>query len=210
MPTPPEAGISVGPSFTPSTNSGTSNNSQNNNSNGITSSGITANAYSLDATIMKVKETSVRFHLYITQTEVMNPNYCLILEITSIRITVKVSTCIILLLVILGNISNTNVKGSTNLNNNLNSSSLILTAGKVQDMKFTISNNNDFPLTNAVASIASESDDLKIVGDSLWSISSFAPHSRHEFITKIYASTSLIACTCIVLSNAAIYFWWAI
>ena len=60
-------------------------------------------------------------------------------------------------------------------------------------MKFTVSNNNDFPLTNAVASIASESDDLKIVGDSLWSISSFAPHSRHEFITKIYASTSLIA-----------------
>ena len=77
-------------------------------------------------------------------------------------------------------------------------------------MKFTISNNNDFPLTNAVASIASESDDLKIVGDSLWSISSFAPHSRHEFITKIYASTSLIARTCIVLSNVAIYFWRAI
>ncbi|HEY7082116.1 MAG TPA: hypothetical protein VH500_20680, partial [Nitrososphaeraceae archaeon] len=42
-------------------------------------------------------------------------------------------------------------------------------------------------------SIASESDDLKIVGDSLWSIPSFAPHSRNEFTTKIYASTSLIA-----------------
>ena len=60
-------------------------------------------------------------------------------------------------------------------------------------MIFTISNNNDFPLTNVVASIASESDDLKIVGDSLWSISSFAPHSTHAFTTKVYASTSLIA-----------------
>jgi hypothetical protein len=90
--------------------------------------------------------------------------------------------------------ANTSYKGNINsLSRNLmNNTSLILTAGKIQDMKFNIANNNDFQITNAVASIASESSDLKIVGDSLWSIPSLGAHSRHEFSTRVYASTALI------------------
>lgn len=193
LPTPPEAGISVGPSGTPSTNSGTSNNSQNGNSNGITSSGITANAYSLDANNHESQGTIRSLSSVYHTTEDREPQFTAYLGNNIDKDYSQSQHVYNIAFSNSGNISNTNVKGSTNLNNNLNSSSLILTAGRVQDMKFTISNNNDFPLTNAVASIASESDDLKIVGDSLWSISSFAPHSRHEFITKIYASTSLIA-----------------
>ncbi len=193
LPSPPEAGISVGPSVTPSTNSGTSSNSKNSNSNGITSSGITANAYSHDANKQEsqgnIRSLSSVYHI----TEDREPQFTAYLGNNIDKDYSQSQHLYNIAFGNSGNISNTNVKGSTNLNNNLNSTSLILTAGRVQDMKFTISNNNDFPLTNAVASIASESDDLKIVGDSLWSISSFAPHSRHEFTTKIYASTSLIA-----------------
>jgi hypothetical protein len=194
LPTPPEAGISVGPSVAPSTNSGTSSNSQNNNSNGITSSGITANAYSLDANKQLDKE-NIRLVPSVYHTTEAHESQITANRGNSIDETdgqsqhfynVAFSNS--------GSISKTNTNGGTNIhNNNLNSSSLIVTAGKVQNMIFTISNNNDFPLSNAVASIASESDDLKIVGDSLWSISSFAPHSTHAFTTKVYASTSLIA-----------------
>jgi hypothetical protein len=88
--------------------------------------------------------------------------------------------------------SNNNPSTNNNMPSNLNNTSLILVAGKIQDMKFNIANNNDLPITNGVASIISESSDLKIVGDSLWSIPSFSPHSRHEFTTKVFASTSLI------------------
>jgi LEA14-like dessication related protein len=76
--------------------------------------------------------------------------------------------------------------------NNLNNTSLIFVAGKMEDMSFDITNNNDVPITNAVISISSQSNDLKIIGDSLWSLQSLNPHSKHTFSTKIYASTSLI------------------
>jgi hypothetical protein len=82
---------------------------------------------------------------------------------------------------------------SNNNNNQLNSSSLILVAGNTEDMKFSVANNNDVPITNAVISIASQANGLKIVGDTLWSLASLDPHSTHQFSTKIFASTSLIA-----------------
>ncbi|HET7149146.1 MAG TPA: hypothetical protein VFI73_11680 [Candidatus Nitrosopolaris sp.] len=78
-------------------------------------------------------------------------------------------------------------------NNQLNSTSLILVAGNTEDMKFSVANNNDVPITNAVVSIASQSNGLKIVGDTLWSLASLGPHSTHQFSTKIFASASLIA-----------------
>jgi hypothetical protein len=82
---------------------------------------------------------------------------------------------------------------STNPNQQANSSSLILVAGNTEDMRFSVANNNDLPITNAVVSIASETNGLKIVGDTLWSIPSMAPHTTRMFTTKIFASTSLIA-----------------
>jgi hypothetical protein len=82
---------------------------------------------------------------------------------------------------------------ATTNNNQLNSSSLILVAGNTEDMKFNVANNNDVPITNAVVSIASQTNGLKIVGDTLWSLASLGPHSTHQFSTKIFASSSLIA-----------------
>jgi hypothetical protein len=60
-------------------------------------------------------------------------------------------------------------------------------------MKFHITNYNDSPITNLVVSISSQSGDVKIVGDNVWTVPVIAPHSTHEFTTKVYASTSLIA-----------------
>ncbi len=78
-------------------------------------------------------------------------------------------------------------------NNQLNSTSLILVSGNTEDMKFSVANNNNSPITNAVISIASQTSGLKIVGDTLWSLASIAPHTSQQFSTKIFASTSLIA-----------------
>ena len=74
-----------------------------------------------------------------------------------------------------------------------NSSSLILVAGNTEDMKFSVSNNNDLPITNTVISIASETAGLKIVGDTIWSLPTMAPHTTHIFATQIFASSTLIA-----------------
>jgi hypothetical protein len=60
-------------------------------------------------------------------------------------------------------------------------------------MKFHITNYNDFPITHLVVSISSQSGDVKIVGDNVWTVPVIPPHSTHEFTTKVYASTSLIA-----------------
>jgi hypothetical protein len=82
---------------------------------------------------------------------------------------------------------------SINQQQQANSSSLILVAGNTENMQFSVSNNNDLPITNAVISIASETAGLKIVGDTLWSLPSMAPHTTHIFATKTFASTTLIA-----------------
>ncbi|MGA9153909.1 MAG: hypothetical protein WBZ36_25295 [Candidatus Nitrosopolaris sp.] len=91
-----------------------------------------------------------------------------------------------------GNIQQQNTT-SVNKSSHQNSTSLILTALTLQDMKFHITNYNDFPITDLVVSISSQSGDVKIVGDNVWTVPVIPPHSTHEFITKVYASTSLIA-----------------
>ncbi|MGC2575328.1 MAG: hypothetical protein WA364_27800, partial [Candidatus Nitrosopolaris sp.] len=82
---------------------------------------------------------------------------------------------------------------SVNKSSYQNSTSLILTALTLQDMKFHITNYNDFPITHLVVSISSQSGNVKIVGDNVWTVPVIPPHSTHEFATKVYASTSLIA-----------------
>jgi hypothetical protein len=194
LPTPPEAGISVGSSITPSTNSSDiSKNNQNNNTNRISSSGITANAYSFELNNQEKQGILQSHAIKYYSADAHDPKYFTDFRNSTNKDYTQGLQLNNIAYVDPGNNANTNVMGITNFHGDLGGSSLILTAGKVQDMKFTIANNNDFPITNAVASIASESNDLEIVGNSLWSIPSFAPHSKHIFTTQIYASTSLIA-----------------
>jgi hypothetical protein len=79
-----------------------------------------------------------------------------------------------------------------NLTNNNNGSALILTAGKIQNMGFTLENNDKRPITNVVASLNSESDSMKILGDSRWTVQSMLPQSKLNLSTKVFASSNII------------------
>ena len=70
--------------------------------------------------------------------------------------------------------------------------SVALVAGKVDDLKFNITNSNNKPITNAVVSLNSDSDSLKILGNSKWNIGEIAPNTTQEFVTSVFASKSLI------------------
>jgi hypothetical protein len=69
---------------------------------------------------------------------------------------------------------------------------LILTAGKIQDMGFTLENNDKKSITNVVASLNSESDSMKILGDSRWTVQSMLPQSKLDLSTKVFASSNII------------------
>jgi hypothetical protein len=214
LPTPPEAGLSVtpsngppqafsnstssshSPSSSPSSNttnlnntSGGNNNNRNKSNN--SSAGITVSpAYSesnLTAKAVNINDNG-RNNEYTTTVPAI---YKISRGSDNIGMTSAV-----------GSDSKALSHGSSTSNNNnninnasndsLNSTSLTIVAGSVQDMKFNVANNNNFPITNVVVSIASQSSDVKIVGDSLWSLPLLPANTAHTFSTKIYASTSLI------------------
>jgi hypothetical protein len=79
-----------------------------------------------------------------------------------------------------------------NLTNNNNGNALILTAGKIQNMGFTLENNDKKPITNVVASLNSQSDSMKILGDSRWTVQSMLPQSKLNMSTKVFASSNII------------------
>ena len=81
---------------------------------------------------------------------------------------------------------------SNNTSNNNVNSSLVITAGKVQDLKFIITNNGKKTITDMVISLDSQSESLKILGDSRWILKSMAPHSKHELSTKVFASENMV------------------
>ena len=75
-------------------------------------------------------------------------------------------------------------------------------AGKVQDLKFMINNNNIASINSAVSipdsindlavSLSSQSNSVRIVGPSSWNLNSIKPQSQQELSTQVFASTSLI------------------
>ena len=81
---------------------------------------------------------------------------------------------------------------SNNTNNNNVNGSLVITAGKIQDLKFTITNNGKKTITDMVISLDSQSESLKILGDSRWILQSMIPHSKQELSTKVFASENMV------------------
>ena len=78
-------------------------------------------------------------------------------------------------------------------NTSSNSNSIILVAGKIEDLNFTITNNNNTPITDAVITLSPQTtSSVEILGYSQWTLQSLAPHTSQEFSTKVFASTSLI------------------
>jgi hypothetical protein len=74
----------------------------------------------------------------------------------------------------------------------LNSQTVLITAGKIDDFKFNISNNNNNEIRNAVVTLSVNSGSLEILGNSKWNIGTIASGSVLNLSTKIFASTSLI------------------
>jgi hypothetical protein len=67
-----------------------------------------------------------------------------------------------------------------------------LVAGKVDDLNFNITNSNNKPITDAVVTLNSDSDSLKILGNSKWNLAEIGAGTTQEFVTSVFASKSLI------------------
>ena len=80
----------------------------------------------------------------------------------------------------------------SNANANANNSIISLIAGRVDDLKFNITNTNTNPITDVVISLNTDSDSVKILGDSKWNLNKIDPFSTQEFFTSVFASKSLI------------------
>jgi hypothetical protein len=73
-----------------------------------------------------------------------------------------------------------------------NNKSISLVAGKVDDLKFNITNSNNKPIADAVVTLNSDSDSLKILGNSKWNLGEIRAGTTQEFVTSVFASKSLI------------------
>ncbi|HYA85173.1 MAG TPA: hypothetical protein VEH06_17260, partial [Candidatus Bathyarchaeia archaeon] len=83
-----------------------------------------------------------------------------------------------------------------------NASLVQITAGKIQDISFTINNNNG-PLTRTLlsvprslsqlaVSIASQNTAVSILGPTTWDLPTISPGSGQKFTTQVFASASAI------------------
>jgi len=97
------------------------------------------------------------------------------------------------------NITNANSMGldgnqlnAGNIGGNNYDNSITVVAGKVSDLNFTITNNNNYPISDAVVSLASQSNSISIAGPSKWNLQRLEPDARQLFPTSVFASPSLI------------------
>jgi hypothetical protein len=88
----------------------------------------------------------------------------------------------------LGNISNFD-----NEDNRNGEDSILLKAGKIEDVTFSVSNNGDTMLKDVVLSLDSSLDSVKILGDSRWTFGSMDALSKQELSTQVFAAEDVIA-----------------
>lgn len=74
----------------------------------------------------------------------------------------------------------------------LNENSILLTAGKLQNLRFSITNNGSLPLTDIVFSISSGTNSVKVLGDSRWRADYMAPLANYLISTTVYAAEDVI------------------
>ena len=88
----------------------------------------------------------------------------------------------------LGNISNFD-----NEDNRYGEDSILLKAGKIEEVAFSVSNNGDTMLEDVVLSLDSSLDSVKILGDSRWTFGSMNALSKQELSTQVFAAEDVIA-----------------
>ena len=86
-----------------------------------------------------------------------------------------------------------NVNGIDNGVNRDKNDSILLKAGKIEEVVFSVSNNGDISLNNVVLSLDSSLDSVKILGDSRWTFSSMNASSKEELSTRVFAAEEVIS-----------------
>jgi hypothetical protein len=89
------------------------------------------------------------------------------------------------------NNTNTNTDGITS--NTTKKDTLMLRAGMIESAKIIVSNNGNEELKNVVFSLKSESDSVKLLGDTRWTLNSIEPFSKTELLTQIFSSEEVIS-----------------
>ena len=67
-----------------------------------------------------------------------------------------------------------------------------ITSGKITDLKLALANNGDQQLSDVLVSIKSQSEFIKILGDTSWTVGDMEPSSSQELSTKVFASVDMI------------------
>ena len=86
-----------------------------------------------------------------------------------------------------------NVNGIDNEDNGDKNDPILLKAGKIEEVAFSVSNNGDISLNNVVLSLDSSLDSVKILGDSRWTFSSMNASSKEELSTRVFAAEDVIS-----------------
>ena len=73
-----------------------------------------------------------------------------------------------------------------------NENPIKLTAGRLENLRFSITNNGSLPLTDIVFSLSSGTNSVKILGDSRWRVDYMAPQSNFPMSTTVYAAEDVI------------------
>jgi hypothetical protein len=87
----------------------------------------------------------------------------------------------------------TTTTDSGNASSSKNENSILLRAGKIEDVTFLVSNNGGTTLRDVVLSLGSSMNSVKILGDSRWTYSTMNASSKQELSTKVFAAEEVIA-----------------
>jgi hypothetical protein len=77
-------------------------------------------------------------------------------------------------------------------NTGSNGTGLLLSAGKIDDLNFAVTNTASDTLQNIAISVTTGNDSLDILGDSRWTIPSLAPGETKNLSAKVFAAKSLV------------------
>jgi hypothetical protein len=78
------------------------------------------------------------------------------------------------------------------VSSNNQNSSIVLIAGKIQELEFTIANEGKIPVTDLVITLTSRADTVKILGNSKWTFENLIPQSKLNLSTNVFASEDVI------------------
>lgn len=87
------------------------------------------------------------------------------------------------------NIANDNVNKAEE---EIDENPIKLTAGRIENLRLSITNNGSLPLTDIVFSLLSGTNSVKILEDSRWRVDYMAPHSNFPISTTVYAADEVI------------------